>query len=143
MIRFADGSPVPADYLARVTGAINAAIADAAEARAQAHTAEDLRRLADQAERHGIRILVDRASGQHVATSASDPTACYLVSATRGCPCVGFGHWGRCQHVALLLSELGLIPDAPGDAVLDEEPDAPPAIRPLARQYLYDRPHAA
>ena len=116
--------------------------ADAAEARAQAHTAEDLRRLADQAERNGIRILLDRASGQHVATSATDPTACYLVSAPRGCPCVGFGHWGRCQHVALLLSELGLTPDAPGAERPEEDVDEPEPFRPLARQYLHPRPAA-
>ncbi len=73
--------------------------------------AEDLHRLADQAERKGVRLLVDERTGQHVATSASDPTRCYHVDAERGCTCKGYGTWGRCQHHALLLAELGRIPD--------------------------------
>ncbi|MDP9355089.1 MAG: hypothetical protein M3R02_07365 [Chloroflexota bacterium] len=72
---------------------------------------EDLLRLADQGERNGIRILVDHRTGQHVATSASDPTRCYQVDAERGCTCKGYGAWGRCQHHSLLLSELGRLPD--------------------------------
>ncbi|MDP9370507.1 MAG: hypothetical protein M3Q03_19935 [Chloroflexota bacterium] len=89
-------------------------------------TAEDLHRLADQGERNGIRILVDHRTGQHVATSASDPTRCYHVDAERGCTCKGFAYWGRCQHHSLLLSELGLIPDpdpiVTNVVVLDEHP---------------------
>ncbi len=46
-------------------------------------------------------------TGQHVATSASDPTRCYHVDAERGCTCKGYGAWGRCQHHSLLLAELG------------------------------------
>ncbi len=74
-------------------------------------TAEDLHRLADQAERKGVRLLVDHRTGQHVATSASDPTRCYHVDPERGCTCKGFTYWGRCTHHSLLLAELGLIPD--------------------------------
>ncbi len=74
-------------------------------------TAEDLHRLADKGEKAGVRILVDHRTGQHVATSASDPTRCYQVDVERGCTCKGYGTWGRCQHHSLLLSELGLIPD--------------------------------
>jgi len=109
---------------------------------------EDVRRLADQGERNNVRILVDAKTGEHVATSASDPTRCYHVSVAGGCTCRGFTYWGRCQHHSLLLSELGLIQGAGEDelvAVLwgdvDIEP-APPA-RPAAKQYIVDRPHAA
>ncbi len=73
--------------------------------------AEDLHRLANQGEKKGVRILVDPRTGQHVATSASDPTRCYLVDVERGCTCKGYGTWQRCQHYALLLAELGRIPD--------------------------------
>ena len=81
------------------------------EQRVRDQQAEDLRRLADLGERNGVRILLTR-DGTHVATSASDQTRAYVVSATGGCQCKGFGVWGRCQHWALLLAELGLIPDA-------------------------------
>ena len=86
----------------------------AIERRISTQRAEDLRRLADRGERNGVRILVDPRTGQHVATSASDPTRCYHVSAGGGCTCKGYGTWGRCQHHSLLLSELGQIPDEGG-----------------------------
>ncbi len=72
---------------------------------------EDLHRLASQGERKGVKILVDPRTGQHVATSTSDPTRCYHVDVERGCTCKGYGTWGRCQHHSLLLAELGRIPD--------------------------------
>ncbi len=82
-------------------------------------TVEDLVRLANQAERKGSRILhIDGTSG-HVATSASSPV-CYQVSVA-GCTCRGFATWGRCGHWALLLSELGQLPDL-ADVVVDEQP---------------------
>ncbi len=87
--------------------------------------AEDLHRLADQAERKGVRLLVDHRTGQHVATSASDPTRCYDVDAERGCTCKGWIAWHRCMHHSLLLSELGLIPDIESvvtDMVIVEAP---------------------
>ncbi len=71
--------------------------------------AEDLLRLADQGERKGIRILLT-ADGEHLATSTSNPTMLHRVS-EQGCDCKGFAYWGRCSHHALLLSQLGLIPD--------------------------------
>ncbi len=88
-------------------------------------TAEDLHRLANQGEKKGVRILVDPRTGQHVATSASDPTRCYHVDVENGCTCRGYAVWQRCQHHALLLAELGLIPDptpAVEVVVLDEQP---------------------
>ncbi|MDP9355213.1 MAG: hypothetical protein M3Q71_07425 [Chloroflexota bacterium] len=81
-------------------------------------TAEDLHRLAAQGEKKGVRILVDSRTGQHVATSASDPTRCYHLDAEQGCTCKGYGTWGRCQHFALFLSELGRLPEV-GPAVTE------------------------
>ncbi len=72
-------------------------------------TAEDLHRLANQAESRGIRILLT-ADGEHFATSATNPTALHRVS-EQSCDCKGFSYWQRCSHHSLLLSELGLIPD--------------------------------
>ncbi len=94
--------------------------------RVSAQKTEDLLRLADKGEKAGVRILVDPRTGQHVATSASDPTTCYHVDAERGCTCKGYAVWGRCQHHSLLLAELGRIPDpAPvvtEVVILDEHP---------------------
>ncbi len=70
---------------------------------------EDLLRLADQGERKGIKILLT-ADGEHFATSTSNPTMLHRVN-EHGCDCKGFASWGRCSHHALLLSQLGLIPD--------------------------------
>ncbi len=80
--------------------------------------ADDLHRLAAQAERAGVRILVDHTTGAHIATSATDATACYTVSAGGGCTCRGFTFWNRCSHHSLLLAQLGLLPDQ----------DPPPAM---------------
>jgi len=80
--------------------------------------AEDLHRLAAQAERAGVRILVDHTTGAHIATSATDTTACYTVSVGGGCTCRGYTYWGRCTHHSLLLAQLGLLPDQ----------DPPPAM---------------
>ncbi|HEV2107656.1 MAG TPA: hypothetical protein VGR16_05290 [Thermomicrobiales bacterium] len=86
------------------------------ERRIVRHRVEDLTRLADQGERKGVRILLSPA-GQHIATSASDPTRCYRVD-LNGCECKGFAFWGRCQHHSLFLAELGR---------LDPEPTPPAA----------------
>jgi hypothetical protein len=80
--------------------------------------AEDLHRLAAQAERAGVRILVDHTTGAHIATSATDATACYAVSVVGGCGCRGYTYWGRCTHHSLLLAQLGVLPDQ----------DPPPAL---------------
>ncbi len=88
--------------------------------------AEDLHRLANQGEKKGVRILVDPRTGQHVATSASDPARCYHVDVERGCTCPGYAAWQRCQHHALLLAELGRLPEmepvVTEVVVLDEQP---------------------
>ncbi|MDP9470212.1 MAG: hypothetical protein M3Q71_06025 [Chloroflexota bacterium] len=72
-------------------------------------TVEDLLRLADQGERRGVRILLT-SDGQHFATSATNPTLVHRVD-ERGCDCRGYFYWGRCTHHALLLSQLGALPD--------------------------------
>ena len=91
---------------------------DTVERRITRHRVEDLHRLAAQAERKGSRILHVAGTDGHVATSASSPT-CYAVT-VNGCTCRGFVTWGRCGHWALLLSELGQLPDLEQDVVLDE-----------------------
>nr|MDP9473776.1 hypothetical protein [Chloroflexota bacterium] len=87
-------------------------------------TAEDLHRLANQAESRGIRILLT-ADGEHFATSTSNPTMLHRVS-PQGCDCKGFTYWGRCSHHSLLLAELGRLPDpepvVTDVVVLDEQP---------------------
>ncbi len=89
-------------------------------------TALDFWRLAEQAERNGIRILVEPISQDHFATSATDPTIVYRVTGL-SCSCKGFMTWQRCQHHALLLAELGWLPDP--------EPDPAPTTpaRPVPR----------
>ena len=94
----------------------------------------------------GVKILVERATGQHVATDPAAPSVAFFVD-VRGCSCKYFGVWGRCGHHALLLAELGLIEDTGEDELIalawrDVDPDPAPAVRPLARQYLHPRPAA-
>ncbi len=87
---------------------------------------EDLHRLANQAEQKGVKILLT-ADGEHLATSTSTPTLLHRVS-EQGCDCKGFAYWGRCSHHALLLSQLGFIPDlepvVTEVVILDEQPAA-------------------
>ncbi len=70
--------------------------------------AEDLARLAGQAEHRGVRILLT-ADGEHFATSSSSAVTLHRVSPA-GCDCRGFAYWGRCTHHSLLLAELGQLP---------------------------------
>ncbi len=93
---------------------------DTVQTRITRHRLEDLHRLAAKAEQGGSRILHIDGTDRHVATSASSPT-CYAVSVD-GCTCKGFVTWGRCGHWALLLSELGRLPDLEADVVLEEQP---------------------
>ena len=102
------------------------------ERRIATQRAEDWARLAGQGERNGVRILVDHRSGQHVATSASDPTRCYHVDAERGCTCKGWAVWNRCQHHSLLLAQLGWLPD------LDPEPESEPTLCAVAPRVTSD-----
>ena len=105
--------------------------------------AEDTRRAAIAAEAAGVRILVERLTGQHIATDPAAPFVAFAVG-VEGCTCKHFGVWGRCGHHALLLAELGAIEDTGEDELIalawrDADPDPAPTARPLARQYLYPR----
>ncbi|MDP9472196.1 MAG: hypothetical protein M3Q71_16280 [Chloroflexota bacterium] len=88
--------------------------------RAHRQHVETLRRLATKAERAGTRVLRIAGSERHVATSGTHPVA-YEVSVEGGCTCRGYSVWHRCGHHALLLSELGLIPDVE-DVVIVKAP---------------------
>ncbi len=93
---------------------------DATIRRIVSQKSEDLHRLADQGERRGIRILLT-ADGEHLATSATNPTLVHRVN-ERSCDCRGYFYWGRCTHHALLLSQLGALPDPEPDVLVSERP---------------------
>jgi hypothetical protein len=86
-------------------------------------TPGDFWRLAEEAERRGVRILVEPISGEHFATSSGDPDKLYRVTAY-SCTCRGFMAWQRCTHYAALLARLGWLPDP--------EPEPSPAAPALA-----------
>ncbi len=90
-----------------------------ARIRIETQRREDLRRLADQAEQKGVRILHTR-DGRHFATSATDATRLYPVGVASGCTCLAAVHGGLCGHLGLLLSELGLIGDDTDEEWLDD-----------------------
>jgi len=94
----------------------------ATEARIAIQRVEDLHRLADQAARNGVRILATR-DGAHLATSDTDPTRLHVVTAD-SCDCNRHRWFGRCQHHALLLAELGLIEDAGHEHIAEMVDDA-------------------
>ncbi len=100
---------MPTNTTARIDREEPEAMNTATSRRIVTQRAEDLHRLADQAERRGIRILLT-ADGEHFATSTSNPTSLHRVS-EQSCDCKGFAYWGRCQHHSLLLAELGRLPD--------------------------------
>ncbi len=83
----------------------------------------DFWRLAEEAERRGIRVLVEPISGEHFATSASKENILYRLT-HYSCTCKGFLHWQRCTHHSLLLAQLGWLPDP--------EPDPAPPTPALA-----------
>ncbi len=83
-------------------------------------TPTDFWRLAEEAERRGIRILVEPISNEHFATSASKANTLYRLT-HYSCTCKGFLTWQRCTHHSLLLAQLGWLPDP------EQEPDPSPA----------------
>jgi hypothetical protein len=89
-------------------------------------TPMDFWRLAEEGERRGIRVLVEPISGEHFATSGSDPTKLYRLT-HYSCSCKGFQVWQRCTHYALFLAQLGWLPDP------DPEPEVPSAAVPSRR----------
>ena len=85
-----------------------------------------LHRLAEEAERRGITILVEPISGEHFATSASEANKIYRLT-HHSCSCRGFFRWQRCTHHALLLAQLGWLPEVEDGPEDDPEPDPDPA----------------
>ncbi len=83
-------------------------------------TPDDLWRLASEAERRGIRILVEPISGEHFATSGSNTNILYRLT-HYSCSCKGYMRWQRCSHHSFLLAQLGWLPDP------EPEPDPSPA----------------
>ncbi len=91
-------------------------------------TPEVLWRLAEEAERRGVKIFHEPISHEHYALSGSDPTRLYRLTHW-SCTCRAFMRWQRCGHWALFLAHLGWLPE------VDPDPDpAPPAAGPVARQ---------
>jgi hypothetical protein len=80
---------------------------------------EDLWRLADEGERRGLRVLSATDGRGWAVTSHSCPGLLHMVTVTGGCDCEGYRAWRRCTHWAMLLAELGMLPDP--------DPDGPPA----------------
>ena len=80
----------------------------------------DFWRLAEEAERRGIRILVEPISGEHFATSSTKSNTIYRLTHL-SCTCRGFMTWQRCTHHSLLLAQLGWLPDP------EPEPDPAPS----------------
>jgi hypothetical protein len=98
---------------------------------ATAITTHALLRLAEEAKRRGIQILVEHGTTAHFATSHRNPDVIYRVTA-HSCTCDGFLAWGRCTHLAALHAEKGWLPpdddddpDPPVSSALPPKPEAP------------------
>jgi hypothetical protein len=72
-------------------------------------TVEDLHRLAELGRDRGLRLF-EPAPNHWYCTSHSASFALHTLTAW-SCDCRGFIAHGRCSHYALLLSELGWLPD--------------------------------
>ncbi|MDP9472159.1 MAG: hypothetical protein M3Q71_16075 [Chloroflexota bacterium] len=103
-----------ATWVAALPGRRNATMASTTAA------PRDFWRLAEEAERRGIRILIEPISGEHFATSSTQENALYRLT-HYSCTCKGFLHWQRCTHHSLLLAQLGWLPDP------EPDPDPSPA----------------
>lgn len=83
-------------------------------------------RLAQKAVIEGCRTLRVYGSGHFLVTSASDPGTAYQVDREcKTCNCQGFARHGACKHIALVLAELGELPDP------NPEPPAPAIALPV------------
>ena len=71
-----------------------------------------LRRLADEGIRAGIRIYREHGTGACLATSRTDLTRVYRVTAY-SCTCPGFVRYQRCTHHAVLYAVMGWLPTDP------------------------------
>jgi hypothetical protein len=67
--------------------------------------AETRKRMANDAAKQGIRIVIIVNSDRHLAVHTNHPVA-YPVS-TQECSCRMFAIFGKCYHHALLCAELG------------------------------------
>ncbi len=76
----------------------------------------ELSMLAREAKRRGVRILIERVSGEHFATDERDPDYIFRVTSV-SCTCHSFIRYQRCLHLAALCGEKGW-PD-------DDDPDPP------------------
>jgi hypothetical protein len=94
-------------------------ISPAALHRQQRFEADELHTLLKTAESAGIRIVITRKAERHIAIDPLSPCA-YEVS-RKGCECARFGITGKCEHHALLMSELGEIED-PGAIGWPDDP---------------------
>ncbi len=95
-------------------------------------TPADLWRLAEEAERRGVRIFHEPISHEHYALSGSDPTKLYRLTHS-SCTCRGSMRWQRCGHWALFLAHLGWLPE------VDPEPDPAPPTPVLAPALAAER----
>ena len=86
--------------------------------------ADEPQTLLKTAESAGVRIVITRKHHRHVAIDPLSPWA-YEVDRP-GCECARFALRGKCEHHALLLSELGLLED-PADVGWPEDAPAPMA----------------
>ncbi len=87
-------------------------------------TPREFWRLAEEAERRGVRIFVEPISGEHFATSGSKATILYRLTGF-SCTCKGFLRWQRCSHHSLLLAQLGWLPDPEPEPDPDPSPVSP------------------
>lgn len=82
-----------------------------------------LHRLAAKAQVEGCRVYRQHgADSRFLVTSARDESLVYMVDVRDArCGCEGFARWGACKHFALVLAELGELPDP-------EPPTSTPAV---------------
>ena len=71
--------------------------------------AQALHRLAAQAHRLGVKLIINHVTNAHFCTSASRPGALHKVT-LYSCDCTGFVRHGRCMHLALVLEHYHSLP---------------------------------
>jgi hypothetical protein len=83
-------------------------------------------RLAKEARAKGVQVFVYPHTGEHYATSASNPGELHRVTLL-SCDCPGFIRHQRCTHHSALLAEVGQLPPLPAAPVtaIDAAGDGP------------------
>lgn len=85
--------------------------------------AQRLYRLACKAVIEGCRVIRTYGTGHFLVTSGNDPGTAYTVDrGIRTCDCPGFATHQVCKHIAMVLAELGELPDP--------NPDPPAPVAP-------------